>query len=332
MLDHSQAMNFLVIQLKQLGDILLTTPCLQAIKEANPNHKVTFVGYKIAHKLLDRNPHIDELILVDDKGSFFDQFSEIWALRNKRFHAVIDFMNNPRSALISAIVKSPYKLAYRSARGLCYSHLLNRPSEPLYIVQEKFRFLEKLGLKPENKKLTLVLSKTSQKKAEDFFVPFQKSLKVILSPTHRRDMRRWSVDGYIGLAQKLVEQWNAEVFWAWGPGELDLVQSFQSKCSVPTHLLPNTTMLELAAMIGAADLFIGNSNGPSHLAVAVDTPSLQIHGHTLASSWCPLNQRHQAIQGPRTMADISLETVWRKLQLSFQDSLQGAKCSKPTFS
>jgi heptosyltransferase-2/heptosyltransferase-3 len=69
------------------------------------------------------------------------------------------------------------------------------------------------------------------------------------------------------------------------------------------------------------DLFLGNSNGPSHVAVAVDIPSLQLHGTTLAASWCPLSERHRALQagqgseaarGP--IAELSEQAVWSALE------------------
>ena len=66
---------------------------------------------------------------------------------------------------------------------------------------------------------------------------------------------------------------------------------------------------------------MGNSNGPSHVAVAVDVPSLQLHGHTTAESWCPSTERHRALQSPEfgkvampDMAAIKVEAVWGELQ------------------
>jgi ADP-heptose:LPS heptosyltransferase len=75
---------------------------------------------------------------------------------------------------------------------------------------------------------------------------------------------------------------------------------------------PKTTFRELAALIGESHLFIGNSNGPSHVAVAMDTPSIQLHGPTSAVSWCPMTERHRAVQG-RDMASIALVEVQQKI-------------------
>jgi ADP-heptose:LPS heptosyltransferase len=71
-------------------------------------------------------------------------------------------------------------------------------------------------------------------------------------------------------------------------------------------------MRELAAFIANCDLFVGNSNGPSHVATSTEIPSLQLHGPTYAKSWSPLNERHQAVQKAQ-MEDIDVESVWHAL-------------------
>ena len=87
-------------------------------------------------------------------------------------------------------------------------------------------------------------------------------------------------------------------------------------------ICPKTSFRELAAVMANADLFIGSSNGPSHVAVAVDTPSLQLHGPTQARAWCPMSDRHRGmqsrlhIQDPQaSMAAISLDDVWNELSI-----------------
>jgi ADP-heptose:LPS heptosyltransferase len=82
-----------------------------------------------------------------------------------------------------------------------------------------------------------------------------------------------------------------------------------------TFKAPKTSFKELAALVSNCDLFLGNSNGPSHIAVAADIVSLQFHGPTLASSWSPMTSKHHAIQShDQTMEGLSLEEVWSELE------------------
>ena len=88
--------------------------------------------------------------------------------------------------------------------------------------------------------------------------------------------------------------------WLWGPGEEQEIDTAMALTKEPTTKAPKTSFREMAALIANTDLFIGNSNGPSHVAVAVDTPSLQLHGPTDGRSWCPDTPRHRFIQGDTT--------------------------------
>ena len=118
----------------------------------------------------------------------------------------------------------------------------------------------------------------------------------MLSPTHRRYERRWPVENYARLAEYLIEKWGAMVVWAWGPGEQELVEQARLACRHPSILAPQTSFREMAALLANCDLFVGNSNGLSHVAVAVNIPSLQLHGPTMKASWSPLTLEHQALE------------------------------------
>jgi len=123
-------------------------------------------------------------------------------------------------------------------------------------------------------------------------------VRVIISPTHRRQVRRWSLGSYAQLSDWLEKNWHAAVVWIWGPGEEAEIDQGLSLCKQPAIKAPKTTFSEMTALIANSDLFIGNSNGPSHVAVATGTPSLQLHGHTSARAWCPMTSEHAALQAP----------------------------------
>jgi ADP-heptose:LPS heptosyltransferase len=106
----------------------------------------------------------------------------------------------------------------------------------------------------------------------------------------------------------LEREQDAKVLWAYGPGEEQEIDELRSMAKGSGYKIPATSLRELAAMIASADLFIGNSNGPSHIAVAVNTPSIQLHGPTKLTSWCPQTSRHRGIQ-KLSMSEISLSEV-----------------------
>jgi heptosyltransferase III len=310
--------KILLIQLRQLGDILLTTPCIREIKREEPNAHIAFLSHPMGKKILNQNPYIDETYYIGAE-SLVQQW-EIWRMiRAKKYDVVVDFMNNPRSAGLTWFSDAHMRVAFPSKRFFCYNHRVPHSQEPQYIVKEKFRLLEACGFEPRDVALTLPWFETDTRPLMQLLGSGSRfrdaALRIVLSPTHRRENRRWPLASYAQLADWLIEKWKAEIIWTWGPGEESVVREVASQCRQPTVVSPPTTFRELAAIMANCDLFIGNSNGPSHVAVAVKIPSLQLHGPTIPRSWSPLTGGHEAISSSnKPIAALKVDEVTECLE------------------
>ena len=311
------ARRILVIQLRQLGDIILTTPAVRAIRRHEPDAQIDFLSHKMGRLVLGQNPDIDELLTYAESDSFRQQIALIRRLREKRYDLAIDFMYNPRSAFLAWISGSRQRVAFDSRRNLAYTEVVPKLPQSDYIVREKFALLKALGIPAEDERLILpwqpqdaAVVQALQESSEAFR---SGRLRIVLSPTHRRQERRWPLERYAALADYLSESWDACVIWLWGPGEEELVAEAMRLCRQKTMKAPPTNFSEMAAFLANVDLFIGNSNGPSHVAVSAQINSLQLHGPTLAVTWCPNNEAHQSIQA-RSMQEISLKQVLHQLE------------------
>ena len=320
-----------VLQLRQLGDILLTTPIFRELKFSDPDVHLTFLSHEMGRLVIDGCPYVDEYFTYGNDWTLSQHLQLAKTLREREFDIVIDSMNNPRSAFYAFASGAKERVAFKSSRSFIYTTTIPRPTESDYIVKERLRLAVAAGFKVregESHKLILPWFEKHTSPVMKLMgsqPAFATSpMRVVLSPTHRRSPRRWALKSYAALADRLTREWGAYVMWIWGPGEETEIIEAMSCCETTTYKSPATTFRELAALIANFDLFIGNSNGPSHVAVAVDTPSLQIHGPTSAKAWCPMTLAHQALQGVgadgRTKGDsigiidtISLEAVLEKL-------------------
>jgi heptosyltransferase-3 len=319
------ASNILLIQLRQLGDIILTTPGIRELKRAWPDARISFLCHPMGRLILEDNPSIDQLLTYDPKLPWYREWDFVSQLRSQAYDLVLDFMYNPRSALYAKLSGAPRRLAFPSRRQWLFTDIVAQDRTVEYIVLEKFRYLRHLGIKPERGGLVLPWFQQHAKVVEDWIAEESRlrstAPRVILAPTHRREDRRWPLDRYAAIADRLTRDWGAIVIWAWGPGEGEFVQAAQKLCETQTLMAPKTSFRELAALIANCDLFIGNSNGPSHVAVAVDTPSLQLHGPTYAATWCPRTERHRALQAGQDRSEgrgpmdlIREEELWQALK------------------
>lgn len=294
--------RFLIVQLRQLGDILLTAPVAEALKDNVPNAHVTFLCHPMGRKVLARHPAIDEVIYYPDKYSW--RFLK--ELRARRYEAVVDFMNNPRSALMTFLASADRKISWDSSRRFFYKEVYANPPGGMYIVEEKIHLLQRAGFEiasPAKYRPRLFPSHEDRQFADAFAQELGSSTWIGLAATHRRPPRKWPY--YVELAKALHQQ-GVSCIWFWGPGEEQEVRELVTAAGAGSRLAPALTMLGMGAVMQKLALVVANSNGPSHVAVAVDVPSLQLHGPTAASSWCPPD--HASLQA-QSMDQISVAQV-----------------------
>ncbi|MDD9951713.1 MAG: glycosyltransferase family 9 protein [Zetaproteobacteria bacterium] len=324
-LAGKQAPRILLIQLRQLGDILLTTPCIREMKDALPGAQLTFCAHRMAEPILGLNPYLDQCLFYDDKMSLTDKWRLLRTIRQQKFDLVLDFMANPRSALFTLAARAGKTLSFHTSRHFVYHACVPRHSAGRYIVDAKFDLLRYIGLQPQNHQTELPFARQDlqvwQAYAQQHFSTLKSApLKIYIAPTHRRAARRWPLARYAALADWLVEQWSAHVLWGWGPGEKEVALSVQRLCQRPTYLVPPTSLRQLTAFMSRMDLFIGNSNGPSHIAVAVGTSSVQIHGPTQLESWSPLNAVHGGVgAADGDVASVTVEQVKERVRRRLPD-------------
>ena len=274
--------------------------------------------------VLRGNPYIDQILTYSDKDTFFDTLVLLSKLRKMKFELAIDFMFNPRSALLTFLSSAKTSYSIDSRRGFLYHKTFPRLSEKTYIVNEKLNLLKQIGIKGCGIELDLSFTPEDTEPFKIFLketLNSSSALRIVLSPTHRRSMRMWPLERYAEISDYLTSEWGAHVVWLWGPGEEHVAQKAMSFCHESSHLAPKTNFRQLAAFIANCDLFIGNSNGPSHVAVSTRTCSLQLHGHTSGQSWCPDSLRHRFIQSSSfgqpnaTLGPITVDQVIKELDL-----------------
>ena len=303
---------------------MMCTPLFKIIKERYPDSHLGFLCYDMGKPIVENNPYLDIVHYIPARGRPTKEFRLLREIRNENYNYTVSFWNTNRSAIYSLLSGSRTRLSTDRKRQIFYTKITKniRNGLPPYSAYDKLKLFDP-NLADQNPSLNLYLNLPISFPMIAFLQ--EKGLNpkrpvVIISPTHRRGERKWPIKKYSQLADLLVENWNTTVFWAYGPGEEQVASHGVRLTKGKSFKIPGLDWQELAAFIAQCDLFIGNSNGPSHLAVAVNTPSIQIHGPTFASAWSPLNSLHQAIEIPAEekrqtgIASIATAKVWSHVQ------------------
>ncbi len=295
-------MKYLLIQLRRIGDVLMTTPAIRLLHESYPEADVTFLTESPSDQVLNDNHNLKEILLYRKPKSISESLQYILNLRSRKFDCVIDFHGNPRSSMITLFSGAPMRIGFDfRGRSMAYTHPVKITGETAYSAADKAQLLRPLGISASDFRLDFFPREKDQIFAENLFKNFgveENDFVVSISPVSRQPYKVWPTHRFAQVADWLTEKYNAKILFLFGPGEKHFVESVRASMkmpSLPDYSVP--TLTETLSILKRVNLHLGNDNGIRHFAVAADTPSLAIFGRPWAANWTPPGQnQHHALE------------------------------------
>lgn len=278
--------RILVCQLRQIGDVLLSTPALRLLKETYPEAQIDMLTEKKCAPVLENNPHVNRVWPIDKKAlkNPFKALRYYAEIGKAGYDLVVDFQQLPRCKWVVLFSRAPVKLTFTPPwyNKFLYTHWSDMA--PGYAAKAKASVLTPLGIEWGRQKPEIFLADEEREEARAFLEreglaggPY-----ITVGPSHRRETRRWPAGHYSRLFKLLEERYpELRVFLLYGPGEKELANRILSESG--SNVIHSDTMLtlrQMAAVMEKAVLHLGNCSSPRHFAVAVDTPSVTIQGAT----------------------------------------------------
>ena len=225
-------MKFLLIQLRRIGDVLMTTPSIRMLRESFPDAEMTFLTESPSDQVLNENPYLQEILLYRKPESISDSLHYFLNLRSRKFDCVIDFYGNPRSALMSRFSGAPMRIGFDfRGRGLAYTHPVKISEKATYSAADKAQLLKPLGISVSDFRLDFFPNEKDQIYAEKLFKRLgieENDFVVSLSPVSRQRYKVWPADRFANVADWLVEKYNAKILFLFGPHEKHFVESVRT--------------------------------------------------------------------------------------------------------
>jgi ADP-heptose:LPS heptosyltransferase len=288
--EHS---GFLIIHTGQMGDNLLTTPIIRSIRKARPYAYIAFLTTPPNYHVFTYNPYLDEIIFLDKSMPTNEYTRFLLNIKKRKFDIVLDYLCNPRTAFITWFSNAKQRLGYDLRfRTYAYNIVVNRDPNPKYSVDFKYDLLKAIGVDGDGYGLDLFIPEAAERFAMEFVSSIKKdSVPLItMSVVSRRAYKQWAPERFARLGDMLISKLGASLILLWGPGEKTYVQQVMYMMKYKPFLSPQTQSIkELAAIIRHADMHIGNDNGVKHIAIAMRTPTVTVHGPSDPVSWEPPN-------------------------------------------
>ncbi len=297
-----QAQKILVIKLRAIGDVLLSTVVLSNLRAAYPAAEIDMLTERLSADVLTGNSDLSSVVVFDPKGE--TALELLRRVRQRQYDLVIDLFGNPRSALIAFFSGAPERVGYRFGwRKHCYTTVVEPRGGAEHNTEFNLDALRALGIPIVSRKVVFPMDADSTAHAEKFFreAGLEGSFVVALNPGGGWPSKRWGTDQFATLGGMLAREWNAAVVVLWGPGERPEAERIREAMTSSCTLIPPSTLKELAAILGRCSLLVTNDSGPMHIGAAVGTPVVALFGPTQPELQGPFNTLHAIVQNRRLL-------------------------------
>jgi len=287
--------RILVCQLRQIGDVLLSTPAIRLLHTRFPQADIQLFTEARCAPMVEHNPCLSRVWGVDKAlhGSLPRELAFYWQVARQGFDLVVDFQQLPRCRWVVAFSGARVRLSYPppAYNRLLYTHW-QKPRRG-YAAMAKASILEPLGVEWRGEAPELHLLEHERRAAAELLhglgAPAGGTV-ISVDPTHRRQSRAWPLAHWGRLLGMTAREAPEAVFLLhYGPGEEREVQEVRQHALAAgveegRLLLPPRVLglREMAACISHAALHLGNCSAPRHMAVALGVPSVTVLG---ATSW-----------------------------------------------
>lgn len=301
--DLSQIKKILVIKIRNLGDVLLTSPIFPILKDRFPRAKIDLYINQEGVDLMESHPCIDEIIPYDrscKKKFIFSRFFYEWkilqSIRKNKYDLILNLTEGDRGAICAKVSKAPITVGFdpgesRSKRKI-YTHLVKVPGPPRHTVEIHLDALRRIGIFPrrEEKKLSLFVKDKARKKVSELLTKKGVSSFIMIHPVARWTFKRWPEEKVQALLYKLLERGEKMVITAGNdPKEMASLNRITKDIHSDNLLVCNGTLslAEFAAMIENSSLLISMDTLAAHIASSLQKKLVVLFGPTSEQKWGP---------------------------------------------
>lgn len=289
-LKNKELLRFLVISTTGIGDTLMSTPAVRALRRSFPGSQIHFLVNSKRKELLYGNPHVNR-ILKYRNNPVFRAFLFLKTLTIRYDHVLVFHANDDIWNILRLIRFGDCynRQGYRDSLG----RVISLDSLPQHSIQKRLALVQKVG------------GKDSQDYRYDFFVPRDqviwaseklreggispKERLVGIQPGASDSYKRWPLESFVEVARHLRAKYGAKIYLNASNHERSLVEGFERLLGDgPVFHPAGKELSQSAALMKACSLFISNDTGPMHMAIGLGIPLIGLFCPTYAERTGPL--------------------------------------------
>lgn len=300
-------MRILLIRLREIGDVVFTTPAVRALRRHYPDAHISYLVEPHAAPIVLHNPNLDAVIQAPRVRGWRGAAADIALgrrLRHGRFDLAIDFHGGPRAALLTWLSAARRRIGYAIAwRRWMYTDTVDRPRElrPRHSVRNQWDLLTPLGIAepdPARDPVEMPLEPSAIARVAERLAAAGAAddrALVVLHVSAGNPFRRWPLEHFVAVTTRLAAEARRRVVVTSGPADHGAAgrvvaaarAALGPEASARVLACGDFSLAELRALLERAAVYIGGDSGPLHIAAATQVPVVGLYGPTLPARSAP---------------------------------------------
>src|SRR6266568_4347146 len=285
----------LVVRLRSIGDVVLTTPTLFALRRFLPKAQIDILLEDWVAPVLDGFEHVDNVITMQ-RGSAVSRLRVARRLRAERYDVVYNLHGGTTATLLTRATGARHRVGFahyqyqKLHNHLAPSSLLLWGKDKAHSVEQQLALIGWTGVPVTDRPPThlavteyavAAVAEKLRAAGLDEATPF-----ALVHPTASYATKQWATDKFARVVEHLALRQLVSVAIS-APAEAPLVQEMKRSASAPIVGVMDLSLPEVSALAARARLFVGNDSGIAHIAAAVGAPSVVIFGSSNVNHWRP---------------------------------------------
>jgi lipopolysaccharide heptosyltransferase II len=284
-IDWNSVKRVLVIRLRSIGDTVLATPSLNALKRFLPHAEIDILLEDWVAPLLEGHPDVENIVTIGKTLS--EKVSIARALRRRNYDVVFNLHGGSTSTFLTYATGAKHRVGYAGYRySFLYSDVLSSSADfwqrsPTHSAEQQLALLGFVGVPVDDRPRSSLPVRTACVSGRP--VPAQFAL---FHPTAAFDTKIWPTENFARIAETLRQR-GIETVAVAAKNERSILEKLKSEAKVPITTYNDLTLPEITALASKAKLFVGNDSGIAHIAAAVNTPTVVFFGSSNRDHWRP---------------------------------------------
>lgn len=292
--DWQTINKILVVRLRSIGDTVLATPTLHALKRFLPTAQVDILLEDWVAPVLDGFPYVDNVITIERRSTTSRALLAA-RLRAARYDVVYNLHGGTTATLLTRATGAKHRVGYANYQyARLHNHLSPSPlslwaREKTHSAEQQLALAGWTGVPVSDRPATLL--RVSDEAAAGIRQRLQSAGLIdrpfaVLHPAASFATKQWAAANFAAVANRLGEQ-GLDVVVVTTAKEASLIKEIELQSTAHVIGFSDLTLPEITALLSRAHIFVGNDSGLAHMAAAVKTPTVVIFGSSNVAHWRP---------------------------------------------